>query len=66
MDCTSKSNEKERTMNKTKPAGKSKYAAKVASRKRAAAKVGLPSNATWPEIWAAQEAAAYRDRKAEK
>ena len=33
------------------PTGSSKYAVKVARRKKAAEKVGLPATATFPEIW---------------
>ena len=34
----------------------SRYAQKKRERKRLAKKLGLRTNATWPEIWAVQEA----------
>jgi hypothetical protein len=34
-----------------KPAGKSKYAKKVARRRREAIRLNLPPNTPWPIIW---------------
>lgn len=39
----------------TKPDGQSKYAKKVAARRRAAARLGLPKDSTWPVIHAEQK-----------
>ena len=49
-----------------KPKGASKYERKVAKRREAAKQLGLPRNATWPEINAErerQEAAAWEQRQ---
>lgn len=49
---------KRKTRNeKIKEGGKanSKYAKKSEARRRAALKLGLSRNATWPEIWAAED-----------
>ncbi len=35
--------------------GQSKYAKKIQERRRAARKLGLRRDATWPEIWAAMK-----------
>ena len=37
-----------------KPAGTSKYARKIAIRRKRALALGLPATATYPEIWEAE------------
>ena len=44
------------------PGGRSQYALKVARRRRAAENLGLPGDATWPEIWETKAQEVQRDR----